>query len=280
MMVGIRLLTARRKTSVVAGILLLLAWVMYSPVPLHAETAAIAQGFQTIETNLAAGALMSFKPDSPNMVELANTDRVNQLVGIVGEKPLVELTTNTKEVRVITSGVAPALVSNINGDIKTGDKITASPIDGVGMKATSNSQIIGTAQASLDTSRAVSQAITDKNGKTQSVKIGQVAMQVNVTYYSSDTAQTFVPAFLQALANSVAGREVSAVRVLIAALVLLLGFVSIAVLLYSSVRSSIISIGRNPLSEAAVHKSLIEVGLITIGILLVMVIAVYLVLRT
>jgi hypothetical protein len=114
------------------------------------------------------------------------------------------------------------------------------------------------------------------------VRTGLIPVQVNVTYFVVPESQpkTFLPAFLQQVANSVAGREVAAIRVLISLLILILGFISSGILLYSSVQSSIISIGRNPLSKDAVHKSLLQVGIMAAGILLVMVIAIYLILMT
>jgi len=93
-----------------------------------------------------------------------------------------------------------------------------------------------------------------------------------------DDEKSILPQFLINIAKSVAGRDVSVARVLIALLVLLAGIGSIAVVLYSSVRSSILSIGRNPLAASAVHKSLLEVSLLALGILLVMLGAVYLIL--
>lgn len=222
---------------------------------------------------------MSLKQESDNAVELANTDRVNELVGVIGENSLLEFTSDDKEVKVVTSGVASVLVSDLNGEIKAGDKVTASPIDGVGMKASDSAQIVGTAQVDFDPGNAASRTITDKEGKSQTVRIGLVAAQINVTYFVPQDDTSFLPSFLQNFANSIGGREVSPVRVIVSAILLLIGLISIAVLLYSSVHSSIISIGRNPLSERAVNKSLLEVGLVTIGILLVTLIAVYLILR-
>lgn len=260
---------------------LLLFIVLFVAPPSHAQnTAAISQGFQTNETNLTSGALVSLERSDKGKVELSNTDRVEQLVGLIGDKPLVSLSSNTTEIQVVISGIAPALVSNINGDINTGDKITASPINGVGMKATDSAQVIGTAQEDFKNIKTREITITDRDGKQQVVRAGTLPVQVNVTYYAAPEAkdQTFLPSFLQQIANSVAGREVSVTRVLVALLVLLAGFVCAGVLLYSSVQSSIISIGRNPLSEGAVHKSLLQVGATSVGILLVMVIAIYLVL--
>ena len=255
---------------------------LFSAIYVRAEsTAAISQGFKTSEANLAAGALVSLTSGSPNTIQLANSDRVNQLIGVIGDKPLIELSNSDKEAQVVISGTTLTLVSDINGDVKTGDKITASPISGVGMKANVSSLVVGTAQSDLNSATTTQKTVNDKKGQPQSVKIGSIPVQVNVTYYvAPEDKNAFLPPFIQSLANAVAGKEVSPLRVLISTLVLIFGFVSIAVLLYSSIRSSIISIGRNPLSEGAVRKSLFEVGATSLGILLVMLIAIYLVLST
>jgi hypothetical protein len=250
--------------------------------PAGAEsTAAISQGFKTNETDLAAGALVSLTSGSQSTIQLSNTDRVNQLIGVIGDKPLIELSNSDKEAQVVISGTTLALVSDINGDVKSGDRITASPINGVGMRANTSALVVGTAQSDLNTVTTTTRSINDKQGKAQNVKVGAIPIQINVTYYvAPEDKNAFLPPFLQSLANSVAGKDVSPVRVLVSSLVLVFGFLSIAVLLYSSIRSSIISIGRNPLSEGAVRKSLFEVGATALGILLVMLIAIYLVLST
>lgn len=246
------------------------------------DAAAISQGFQTQEPGLVTGAMVSFSVGHQGVVQLADVSNANQLAGVVGDKPLIEIkSTNNKEVQVVTSGITPVLVSDINGDVKSGDKITPSPLEGVGMKAVTSAQVVGTAQTDFSNIHTVQKAITDRSGKPQTVHTGLLPVQINVTYYSPDDKKTLLPPFLQQIAFSIAGgRTVSTGRILGSSLALLLGFVSIATLLYSSVRSSIIAIGRNPLSEGAVHKSLVEVGVTAIGILLVMIIAIYLILRT
>lgn len=246
------------------------------------DTAAISQGFDTSETNIAAGAIVSLESENKGKVQLANTDRTSQLIGVIGDNPLVSLSGDVNKVQVVISGNTPALVSNINGDIVAGDKITASPIDGVGMKAASSTQIVGTAQDDFNNIQTTELTITDKTGQSQVIRTGLLPVQVNVTYYAaaSESQKTFLPEFLQQIANSVAGREVSVMRVLMSLLILILGFISSGIMLYSSVQSSIISIGRNPLSESAVQKSLLQVGATAVGILLVMAIAIYLILTT
>lgn len=243
------------------------------------DSSAISQGFLSQSNTLAAGALVGLKEGSKDTVELSTTERAERLTGVVGTDPLIELSTGNTQVQVVTNGTTQALLSDINGEVKAGDRITASPVEGVGMKATGSAQIIGVAQADLASVQTQGKTVKDRDGKNQAIKIGAVPLQINITYYTAPQEQTsFLPSFLQQMANAVAGKEVAAIRVVIALLLLLMGFISIGVLLSSSVRSSLISIGRNPLSEGAVHKGLLEVGALATGILLVMLIAIYLIL--
>lgn len=245
------------------------------------SAAAIAQGFQTTEKNVVTGALMSLQTDKSGSVELANAERSDSLVGVVGKDSLIEFSDKDNTIQVVTSGVTSTLVSDIEGELKTGDRVAASPIDGIGMKAVQNAMVVGTAQADLSSVKTTEHFITDVSGKVHTVHIGLIPVQVNVTYYAvSPEKTTVVPTFLQDFANAVAGRQVSAVRVLIALIVLLVSFISIGILLYASVKSSIVSIGRNPLSESSVRKGLLQIGLTVIGILLFTLITIYLVLTT
>jgi hypothetical protein len=240
---------------------------------------AIAQGFKTSDEGISPAALVGIEKGNTNAIELSAVGREDRLVGVVSNNPLIELSDGGSGVQVVTSGLTMALVSDINGTIANGDKVTASPIEGVGMKATESSVVIGTAQGDFKGADTETRDITTKDGKKKSVKIGLLPVQVSVSYFTvEDDASPFVPGFLQNIANNISGSNVSPMRVLVAALILFLVFVSITVLIYSAVRSSIISIGRNPLSESAVRKSLVEVGLTVFAVLTFSVLIVYLVL--
>lgn len=258
----------------------ILVWPLFFAMPGDAQgNSAIAQGFQTKDDGIAAAALVSIERDNPNSIELSSSEGVDRLTGIVSNNPLIDLSDGGSSVQVVTSGLTFGLVTDLNGAIRNGDKITASPIEGVGMKATESSVVVGTAQGSLSDAETETRNIKDVDGKEQRVRIGLVPIQVSVAYYSIDDGKAaFIPGFLQELANNVAGRNVSPIRVLVAALILLLLFVSVTVLLYSAVRSSIISIGRNPLSEGAVRKSLFEVALTVVAVLIFATLTIYLVL--
>jgi len=253
---------------------------IFCALPVSAQgNSSISQEFKTKDNNVSSAALVGIEKDSSNTIELSNMDDTDKLLGVVGAKPLIELSGGASGVQVVTSGLTLALVSDINGKVVNGDRVTASPIEGVGMKATSSSVIVGIAQGDLASVSTEKRTITTKDGKKQTVNIGLLPVQVGVAYYTVDDGKaSYVPAFLQELANNVSGRNVSPVRVLVAALILLLLFICITVLLYSAVRSSIISIGRNPLSESAVRKSLVEVGLTVAAVLVFAILIIYLVL--
>jgi hypothetical protein len=250
--------------------------------PLSVQGASsIAQGFQSDDPGIVPGALVSLKSGTANAVELSTIQNTDRLLGVAGENSLIELSDGVSKLQIVTTGEATALVSDINGTIKSGDKITTSPLAGVGMKALTSTLVIGTAQANLSNVETNSREITDKEGNKKTVKIGVIPLQVDKVFYEASQDQnSFVPPVLQDFANNLVGRQISPIRIILASFLIAFVFAAMVVLIYSAIRSSIISIGRNPLSESAVHKSLIQVGLTVFGILAFTVIAVYLILAT
>lgn len=253
--------------------------------PAYAQngSSAISQAFSTGGQDLSNGTLVSLEQQDQTAVEIAAPANVGRLVGVVSTQPLLAVSGNgssQSQTQVVVSGTTSALVSDINGSIKAGDKITVSPISGVGMKATASGQIIGTAQSDFAAASAQTRTIQDTSGHSHVVHVGPLPVQVNVTYFTVPPPKSSIlPSFLQNIADSIAGHDVSALRLFISGTVLLLGLVSIGVLMSSAVRSSIISIGRNPLSKSAVQKSLFTVGSTAFVILLLVLVAIYLILR-
>ncbi len=222
----------------------------------NSQNSGISRGFQTSEKDITTGALVSTKADGSSAVELATIDSADRLAGIVSTGALVELSENKQnEIQVILSGSTSALVSDINGPIHAGDKITASPVAGVGMLADTDAQIVGTAMNDFKPTDSQNKVIKDKKGKDHTIHIGFVSLQVGISYYVAPTSQ-LVPPFLQTLANSIAGRPVSLMRILLSCVLLVLAFGSIFVLIYTSVKSGIISLGRNPLAASAIKRGL------------------------
>jgi hypothetical protein len=195
-------------------------------------------------------------------------------VGVAVSKPLVELSSVGKNtVQAVVSGTADALVGDINGQIKTGDKITISPVGGIGMKASSSTEIVGIAQEDLSAVKTITKSFTSNNGATRTARIGLLPISVAVSYYSSASSSgsisAFVPPFLQSLANGISGKAVSPLRVLISTIALILGFVTIVTMLYTGIRSGVISLGRNPLAADALRRGMVDILVTAMGILVV-----------
>lgn len=247
--------------------------------PLYAAESSFSQGF-TSKTDIETGAVVSLGGNGRS-VEKSSIGAPEKMVGVVARDAVLEVSDgNERQIPVATGGRTLALVSDINGDISAGDKVTISPINGVGMKAIGSGYIYGTAQANFSVAEGISlQTIEAKDGKNQAVKIGLLPVQVGVVQYNSETdSSSILPEFLVEFASALAGKEVSVVRISIALAVLLIGTLSIGLILVSAVRSSITSIGRNPLAAKAVHKGLFQVLLITLGILITMLGIIYIIL--
>ncbi len=260
------------KASRIVGLLsmsIAILFALASPTVMRANV-GLTQGFQSNQP-LAIGSIVSLDKDNSNKVVGATIDTVDNLFGVVvsGDSSVLTLSSDKKnQVQVVTAGSVGVLVSSISGDIRAGDPITASPIAGVGMKATGNIKVIGVAQGDLSQSPGkTNQTLTDKNGQKQQAVLGEVQVLVAVAYYFKQPEKTIIPSVLQNIANSVAKKAVSPLPIILSLAIFIVTVISILSLVYSAIRSSIISVGRNPLSQAAVYRSLLQVVALVITIL-------------
>lgn len=242
--------------------------------------ASLSQGFAASST-IPTGSLVALDPKVSGEVVAANVTNSSRLFGVVVPPTSSSIslsgTSNQGQVQVASSGTATVLVSNANGVIKVGDFIAASTIGGVGQRAVGSVRVIGTAQADFDGSgESVTKQKIEIDGKTTEVTVGQIPVEISISTYTKDDNQSFkVPSWAQGLSNTLAGKSVDPIRILISGLVLLVAIISITVLLYSAVRNSIISIGRNPLSKRSVLAGLLQVMLICMIILAASVAVIY-----
>lgn len=260
----------------------LAAAILAVPMPMLAA-GAIAQGFTATGGDIVQGTLVSLVSGTKSSVASATPASVGRLVGVAASKPLVELaSTSGATVQVATGGVTNALVSNAGGPVMAGDKITISPVTGIGMRATASAEIVGVAQADLASVKSVSESVASTTGHPVTISVGLIPVAISVGYYSAaqtaGTVSSFVPPALQTLANDIAGRSVSPWRVLAAMLALVLGFGMAAVMLITAIRSGLISVGRNPLARGSLLRALMDVIVASLGVLAVTVLAVYLLL--
>lgn len=250
--------------------------------PAAACAAAISQGYTATET-IAAGAIVSQSNSKADQVSLADYGYSDNLLGVAVTETASTLAvaTSGSKIQVASSGVAQVYVSTTAGEIKAGDPITASPIRGVGMRATASAKIIGIAQGGFDGSSAESSTtLQSESGAKRDVKIGKVPVELQVVYYVSPDEQNPIPPAVRGFAAAIAGKQVTPLRIVVAGMIILTTIMAVAVILFAAVRSSIISIGRNPLAHSQIYRGLIRTVGLSVGILLFGMGAVYVVLST
>jgi hypothetical protein len=249
--------------------------------PTNAQT--ITQGYNT-DNPIQRATLVSLTLDDPLKIEPASLDNIERLHGVVVARndATFVLTAEDEETLVATNGRFEMFVSDENGVIQQGDFITVSRVVGIGLKASeSEVSIVGKANGSFDGKTAVlstTEAIV--NGVNQIVSIGRIQVDVGVAgnpLYVPTKAN--VPGILEEFASSVAYKPVSATRVYISMFMLLATGVVSGTLLYSGVRNSVVAVGRNPLSKKSITKSLLQIILTSVIILLLGIFGVYLLLR-
>ncbi len=176
--------------------------------PIFAQ--ALSQGYGSDET-LQRGMLVQLKDSDTSKVEAVKQATADKLFGVVvdpNDAP-VTLSSEGKKVFVATSGQYDVLVSTLNGNVKAGDYIATSPIDGIGMKAGDKDPfVIGRALSDFDgTNGAISSAeVKDSDGGSKKVSIGRAKADVVVAGNPLLKAQEpDVPELLRKASEAIAG---------------------------------------------------------------------------
>ena len=239
----------------------------------------VSQGYMS-SSQLNVGSIVSLQKNTSDTINAATLSNANNILGVVinsGSSLLSVSVGQTSQAQVATSGIVPVYVSNINGSIGQGAPITASPIAGVGMLATSNVKVVGIAQGNLNANNSHPESYTDKTGEKHSVVIGQIPVTVNVSYFYKQPVKTIIPSALQNIFDDLAGKPVNSLPILISLGIFIVTLIITVSIIYSMIRNSIISVGRNPMAQAAVYRDLLQMSALVVGILVVAAIAIYLI---
>jgi len=241
--------------------------------------AATSRAYKSQQT-LAPGTMVSLDTGNAGNVVAATPDNASRLVGVVvpDASATLQFDVPGAQNQVAESGEAQVLVSDLNGTIKTGDHIVVSPVEGVGMKAVLSSFSIGIARADFKIAGAVTKTITDKAGRPHDIHISQIKIILGVGQFAPVRADSYIPSQLQTLADTINGGPTAAWRILSGSAIILVTLIVIGAIVYSSIRSSLISIGRNPLSSPAIYRSLFQLVVMVVGLLFLALLGVYLVL--
>lgn len=241
---------------------------------------SVAQGFEA-DDSLERGIIVVIDEEDSSKVHPATLERVEDLYGVVINPNDAALTisgeSESDQVYVATNGRYKALVSTQNGPIEPGDFITISSLEGIGMKVNDLAPVvIGRALSGFDGSNAISTAQAGDG----SVSVGRVDIDVLAARNPlQKPTEANIPDFLRRAAETIAGKPVAATRVYLAVFVFIVSTFIAGSLMYSGVRSSIISIGRNPLSKKSIIRSMIQVILVGLIIFIIGVFGVYLLVR-
>ncbi len=250
--------------------------------PLSAQT--VTQGYNTDQT-IQRGLIVNLKKNDGTKVELSTTNSIDHILGVAvdaNDAP-VTLSSDAAKVFVATTGHFDVIVSTQGGAINTGDYITVSGLDGIGMKAgTKEPIVVGRALASFDgKAGAISTtSVKDSTGAQHPVSIGRIQVDLSVARNPHLKApEANIPEFLQKAATAIAGKPVNAVRIYLGLTIFLISTIVATSLLYGGVRSGIISIGRNPLSKKSIIRGMMQVVVVGLTIFISGIFAVYLLLK-
>lgn len=250
--------------------------------PIFAQ--AVTQGYGAEQT-MQRGMLVQLKKGDTSKVEIVKQASADQMYGVVvdaNDAP-VTLSADGKKVFVATAGHYDVLVSTQNGEVKPGDYVAVSAVDGIGMKAGDKEPVVvGRALSGFDgkTNSISTAQVKDSAGATRSVNIGRVQADITVAKNPMLKAeQPNLPEALRKASEAIAGKQVNAVRVYIALVVLMVSTVVGGTLMYGGVRSAIISIGRNPLGKKSIIRGMFQVIITGMTVFISGIFGVYLLLK-
>jgi hypothetical protein len=243
----------------------------------------------TADSTLQPGTIVRLVDKDKKKVAAAQFGKSSQMYGVVITGTNLPLTVTDaavpNQLYIGLSGTHNVLVSTQNGAIHTGDYVTISAIDGIGMLAEGGDQVtvFGRAAENFDGKANVlgTVQLKDKAGKSaQKVTLGSIAVTIDIRDNPKEkSTKTKVPAILQRVGQAIAEKPVSPVRIYLSIGITGLCTMSAIALLYGGVRSSIVAIGRNPLSKKSIIRTLVEIILTALIILIVGLFAVYLLLK-
>jgi hypothetical protein len=253
----------------------------------RAAAQAVAQSF-TAETSLQPGMVVELGNDKDNIKPVTQNE-ASKMLGVVvqpNDAPLSLTTTNAgQKAYVATTGTYRMLASDQNGAIKRGDYLIVSSLDGIAMKVNDSTQyVVGKALSGFDGSSGVLTQTTakDTHGQEHVIKVGYVGVSINISrnpLLKNNNPESNLPGFLLKVTDSVANKQVSAVRAYISLALAVLTAIIVCTVLYAGIRNSIIALGRNPLARKSIIRNLLQVIITSLIILFCGFFAVYLLLK-
>lgn len=257
------------------------------PVLAADQSGGNVQGYAS-DKALENGTIVQLTGKDSNRVKPAKQAELQNMFGVTVDRSQLPITitdeTLENETFVAVSGTYNVLVSTQGGAIRSGDYLTLSAIDGVAMKAgTEEETVFGRANGTFD-GRGVTlgtAALKDNNGGSKGeVSLGSVPVTIDIKRNPNEkSTKAKVPEMLERLGQAIAEKEVSPIRIYLSLGITGISIIAAIAILYSGVRNSVISIGRNPMSKKSIFRALLEIILTSALILIIGLFAVYLLLK-
>ena len=237
------------------------------------------------DNNVRQGMIVALKAADSSKVVPLTLATVTDMLGVAispDQAPITLSGDAGTQVYVATSGQYDVLVSNQNGNIKAGDYISVSSLNGIGMKAEdTEATVLGRAAADMTSDDIIKNnvAVNTPDGA-EVVAIAAIPVSLNIANNPNTGHGTGnLPGFLQITSSNIANKPVDASRVYLGAAILVIAAFISAGVLYSGVRGSLLSIGRNPLARKSILGALLQTIGVGLMIFVLGLVSVYLLLK-
>ncbi len=268
---------------------IVLSSLLFCVSPLYAESygGGSVQSYAA-EAPLDVGTIVQLSAKDSKKVKVATQTELANMFGVAVDRNQLPIAVSSEglenETFVAVSGTYNVLVSTQAGDIKTGDFVTLSSVNGVAMKAgTKEKTVLGRANGSFNGKGVtLGQAtLKDSAGKAnQTVTLGSIPVTIAIQNNPNEiSTKVNVPDILERVGQEIAQKEVSPIRIYISLAITGVSLIAAIAVVYAGVRNGVISIGRNPMSKKSIFRALLEVFLTGILILVIGLFAVYLLLK-
>jgi hypothetical protein len=266
-----------RRKNLIKYASIISAFIMVS-IPSFANALSISSSYSSSQ-NIEAGYLVSL--NSNQTVSLSNVNNSSNLLGVSIKKNTSNISYNSvsPSLEVGTNGIYQLYVSNINGEINAGDRISPSIVDGVGQKASLPGRVIGVAQSSFNPS-STGTVKRYVNSQHPNIYFGQITVNVFVSDFSgiqiSTSTNNLVSKF-QNFSSKVLNKKINQNNALMGLVILSVGMIIALFMLAFSLISTVKNIGRNPLAKTEILRYFLLIMLMVLAIIIISIFTSYLV---
>ncbi len=254
-------------TTVLAAFFIVGAYLLFAVGLVKATS--FTEGYQSVSP-VSVGTVVSLANNSTSQVENTTADNDTRVIGVVADasSSIIDLQPKNANIRVAISGQSQILVTDIDGDIKSGDQLIISPLSGVAMKDKSEqtaSKYLGVAKDAFSSKStgAKQVSVTLNDGSKKTFAVGLIAGNILISERQNQKV-TPKKSILSSIGERLVGKPVSSIRVILAGVILILAFLLTVFMLGSSIRGSFVSLGRNPLARSSIITGLMKVILVAL----------------